>query len=151
LGPRVKAAPGQTLPQRRAQPDGKRHAREGQPQEQPAQITAARGEHDPEDGRAEDAEDNGRERGPALPGAERRGECVEIYRGQSSKLEKKYGISNDADSGESEPCTAFASMDVAKSLRIVPAAAFAGSVAPIRSRHLRIASSPSRTMGMHGP
>jgi len=56
------------------------------------QIAAARGEHNPENGRAEDAEDNGRERRPALPDAERRGERVGIYRGQSSKLEKKYGI-----------------------------------------------------------
>ena len=126
--------PGQTVADRCEPPDDKKHDREGQPQEQPAQIAAARGEHNPEDGRAEDAEDNGRERRPALPDAERRGERVGIYRGQSSKLEKKYGISNDADSGESEPCTAFASIDVAKSLRIVPDAAFAGSVAPIRSR-----------------
>ena len=35
------------------------------------QIAAARGEHNPENGRAEDAENNGRERRPALPDAER--------------------------------------------------------------------------------
>ena len=59
----------------------------------------------------------------------------DLHRGQSSRLEKKYGISTPAVSGESEPWTALASMDDAKSLRIVPAAALTGSVAPMSSRH----------------
>ncbi len=39
----------------------------------------------------------------------------------------------------------------AKSLRIVPAAALAGLVAPITSRFLATASSPSRTWTTTGP
>ena len=39
---------------------------------------------------------------------------------------KKYGISKAADSGESEPWTALASMDEAKSLRIVPGGRLGG-------------------------
>ena len=42
-----------------------------------------------------------------------------------------------AVSGASEPCTALASIESAKSARIVPLAAFFGSVAPISSRFLR--------------
>src|SRR5262249_15213234 len=72
-------------------------------------------------------------------------------RGWTSRALKKYGISNAADSGESDPWTALASMDEAKSLRIVPGAALAGSVAPISSRRRAMAFSPSSTMGMHGP
>ena len=49
---------------------------------------------------------------------------------------KKYPISKAAVSGASEPCVALRSMDVPKSLRSVPASAFAGSVAPIAVRHL---------------
>ena len=45
----------------------------------------------------------------------------------------------------------FASIDAANSLRIVPGAAFAGSVAPIRSRSRWMAFSPSSTIGMQGP
>src|SRR5438034_3562452 len=64
---------------------------------------------------------------------------------------KKYGISNAAVSGASEPCTALASIELANSLRMVPAAALAGSVAPMRSRHFLMALSASSTIGMHGP
>ncbi len=42
-------------------------------------------------------------------------------------------------------------LDCAKSARIVPAAAFAGSVAPMRSRFFRIAPSPSSTWIITGP
>src|SRR5215472_1250202 len=73
------------------------------------------------------------------------------YREWISSAPKKYGISNAADSTESEPCTALASMEDAKSLRMVPGAALAGSVAPIRSRSRLIALSPSSTIGRHGP
>ena len=51
----------------------------------------------------------------------------------------------------SEPCTALASIDCAKSARIVPGAAFFGSVAPISSRFLAIALSPSSTWTITGP
>ena len=56
-----------------------------------------------------------------------------------------------AVSDASEPCTALASMLAAKSARIVPGAAFFGSVAPISSRFLAIAFSPSSTCTMIGP
>ena len=46
---------------------------------------------------------------------------------------------------------ALASIDAACSLRIVPGAAFAGSVAPISSRSFAIALSRSRIMGTQGP
>src|SRR5437016_2698613 len=72
-------------------------------------------------------------------------------RGWISVAAKKYGISKAADSGESEPCTALASIDAAKSLRIVPGAALAGSVAPMRSRRRAMAPSASSTIGMQGP
>ena len=49
---------------------------------------------------------------------------------------KKKAISLRAVSGPSEPCTALASIESAKSARIVPLAAFFGSVAPISSRLL---------------
>ena len=42
-------------------------------------------------------------------------------------------------------------MEAAKSLRIVPAAAFAGSVAPMISRRCAIAFSRSRTMVTQRP
>src|SRR5271163_424039 len=54
-------------------------------------------------------------------------------------------------SGASEPCTALRSMFSPKSLRIVPAAAFFGSVAPISSRQRVIALSPSRHITTTGP
>src|SRR5439155_906740 len=44
-----------------------------------------------------------------------------------------------------------ASTDDANSLRMVPAAALAGSVAPMRSRHFWMPLSASSTIGMHGP
>jgi hypothetical protein len=56
-----------------------------------------------------------------------------------------------AFSALSEPCTAFASIDCAKSARIVPLAAFFGSVAPMSSRFLATAFSPSRTWISTGP
>src|SRR5674476_791017 len=58
---------------------------------------------------------------------------------------KKKLISTAAVSTASEPCTALASMLSAKSARMLPAAAFLGSVAPIRSRFLKMALSPSST------
>jgi hypothetical protein len=48
-----------------------------------------------------------------------------------SRAGKKKAISWAAVSGASEPCVAFCSTSIPKSLRIVPAAAFLGSVAPI--------------------
>ena len=56
-----------------------------------------------------------------------------------------------AVSAASEPWIAFASIDSAKSLRIVPAAAFAGSVAPISSRRAGTAPSFSSTIVTQGP
>src|SRR6266508_6914524 len=73
------------------------------------------------------------------------------YREWISKRLKKYGISDTADSGESEPWTALASIELAKSLRMVPGAAFAGSVAPMISRTPTMAFSPSSTIGTEGP
>jgi DNA-binding HxlR family transcriptional regulator len=56
-----------------------------------------------------------------------------------------------AVSGASEPWIAFASIDAAKSLRIVPAAALPGSVAPMISRSRAIAPSRSSTIVMQAP
>ena len=64
---------------------------------------------------------------------------------------KKYPISYAAVSGASDPCVALRSIDVPNSRRSVPAAAFAGSVAPIRSRHFAMASGASSTMSTTGP
>src|SRR4029077_7728101 len=64
---------------------------------------------------------------------------------------KKYPTSNLAVSGESDPCTALNSMFVPWVLRIVPATALAGSVAPINSRFFLIALSPCRTSTTTGP
>ena len=64
---------------------------------------------------------------------------------------KKYLISIAAFSGESEPCTELASIDSAKSLRMVPGAALDGSVAPITSRFLATAFSPYSTWTTTGP
>ncbi len=58
---------------------------------------------------------------------------------------KKKGISPAADSGESDPCTAFRSTFSARLLRIVPGLASFGLVAPMISRTRLIAFSPSRT------
>jgi integrase len=69
----------------------------------------------------------------------------------SSAVEKKNAISSRAVSGASEPWTALRSMFVANSLRIVPAAAFSGFVAPITSRFFATASSPSSTCTITGP
>ena len=49
----------------------------------------------------------------------------------------------------SEPCTALASIESAKSARMVPLAAFFGSVAPISSRFFAIAFSPSQHLHQH--
>jgi len=46
---------------------------------------------------------------------------------------------------------AFRSIDSANSLRIVPASALAGSVAPMSVRHFLIASGASSTSTMDGP
>ena len=63
---------------------------------------------------------------------------VSSARGQISVSRKKYAISIAAVSGASEPCTVFASMLSARSARIVPGAAFFGSVAPMISRFFAI-------------
>jgi len=64
---------------------------------------------------------------------------------------KKKAISVRAFSGESDPCTLFASMLLANSLRMVPSAALAGLVAPMTSRFRATALSPSSTCTMTGP
>src|SRR5918996_377618 len=55
-------------------------------------------------------------------GTEARGDGAAAQRAHVSSCEKKYPISYAAVSDPSEPCTAFDSMDVARSFRIVPAA-----------------------------
>src|SRR6476661_8778013 len=65
--------------------------------------------------------------------------------------EKNCAISIAAVSVASEPCTEFSPMDFAWTLRIVPSAAFDGSVAPITSRYLSTAPSPSSTCTTTGP
>src|SRR5258707_1871040 len=57
----------------------------------------------------------------------------------SSRPEKKYPISKAALSGASEPWVQLLPMLVPRSWRMVPGAAFFGSVAPMVSRHLRMA------------
>ena len=52
-------------------------------------------------------------------------------------------------SGESDPCTEFASIDSAKSFRMVPGAAFAGFVAPMISRLSATAFSPFEHLDHH--
>src|SRR4029453_2753277 len=64
---------------------------------------------------------------------------------------KKKPISILALSAESEPCTELASIDSANSLRMVPGAALAGLVAPITSRYLATAFSPSSACTTTGP
>ena len=64
---------------------------------------------------------------------------------------EQIGIPRSAAAGLSEPCVEFSPTDRANILRIVPSAAFAGSVAPITSRYLAIAPSPSRTCNTIGP
>src|SRR5207237_10832000 len=73
------------------------------------------------------------------------------YQPTISIVLKKKRISSAAVSGESEPCTELASIFSAKSLLIVPGAAFAGSVAPMISRFLATALSPSSTWTTTGP
>jgi hypothetical protein len=53
--------------------------------------------------------------------------------------------------GESEPCTVLRSIPSARSARIVPGAAFFGSVAPMISRFFAMAFSPSSTCNSTGP
>src|SRR5262249_51546410 len=65
--------------------------------------------------------------------------------------EKNWAISCAAVSGASEPCTEFSPIDLACTLRMVPGAAFAGSVAPMISRYLATAFSPSSTCTTTGP
>src|SRR5579872_2959221 len=65
--------------------------------------------------------------------------------------EKNWAISTAAVSKASDPCTEFSPIDLACSLRMLPSAAFEGSVAPITSRYLRTALSPSRTWTTTGP
>ena len=64
---------------------------------------------------------------------------------------KKNRDSRAALSSESEACMAFRPFDSAKSFRTVPAAASAGSVAPIASRSAATADSYSRMIGMQSP
>src|SRR5277367_3907348 len=68
-----------------------------------------------------------------------------------SRLLKKNATSRAAVSGASEPWVAFFSTSIPNSLRIVPGAALAGSVAPIRSRHFAIAPSASNAITTTGP
>ena len=56
-----------------------------------------------------------------------------------------------AFSGESDPWAQLRSFDVPRSARIVPAAASAGSVAPMTSRQRAMAPSPSRRTATMGP
>src|SRR6185503_3833555 len=65
--------------------------------------------------------------------------------------EKNCAISSAAVAGASDPCTEFSPIDFACTLRMVPAAALAGSVAPMMSRYLAMALSPSRTWTTTGP
>src|SRR5262249_38736803 len=65
--------------------------------------------------------------------------------------EKNCAISCCAVSGASEPCTEFSPTDFAWILRIVPGAAFAGSVAPMISRYFAMAFSPASTCTTTGP
>ena len=58
---------------------------------------------------------------------------------------KNWAISSLAFSWLSEPWTEFSPIDWAKSLRMVPSAALAGLVAPMTSRYLATALSPSST------
>src|ERR1700730_5603097 len=59
--------------------------------------------------------------------------------------EKNCAISIAAVSAASEPCTEFSPIEFACSLRIVPAGALDGSVAPMTSRYFAMAPSPCRT------
>ena len=76
---------------------------------------------------------------------------MSLRRSSISTPAKQNAISVRAFSGLSEPCTELASMLSAKSLRIVPSAALAGFVAPITSRFLATAPSPSSTCTTTGP
>src|SRR4029079_4708930 len=69
----------------------------------------------------------------------------------TSLPEKNWAISWAAVSGASEPCTEFSPIDLAWTLRIVFGAALAGSVAPMMSRYLAMAFSPSSTWTTTGP
>src|SRR5690606_2424207 len=93
----------------------------------------------------------GTDDGPALAAGRTARNC---HRGDQPTISlslKKNRISCAAVSGASEPCTELASMDSAKSARMVPGAASFGLVAPITSRFLATAFSPSRTCTTTGP
>src|SRR5690606_5028271 len=66
---------------------------------------------------------------------------VDVFQPTISLPVKDCAISTTAVSGESDPCTEFSPIDLACALRMVPSAAFGGSVAPITSRYLAIAPS----------
>src|SRR5688572_26663267 len=68
-----------------------------------------------------------------------------------SVVGKKNAISRIAFSSESEAWIAFRSFDSAKSARTVPAAASAGSVAPMTSRNAGTAFSRCSTSGIATP
>jgi hypothetical protein len=76
-----------------------------------------------------------RRAGEATPaaGARARGD-VDLRQPTISLPAKNWVISTPAVAAASEPCTEFSPIDFAKALRIVPGAALAGSVAPMRSR-----------------
>ena len=134
-------------------------AQEGQREDHEERVAGGGDEEHRQRERHRDPQTQGEDpRQDALAGPQRGGEeqvlvpsRARSYLGWISRAPKKYGISKAADSGESDPCTALASIEAAKSFRMVPAAALAGSVAPMRSRRRRMAPSPSSTMGRHGP
>src|SRR5712691_10481335 len=141
---------------RRREPvDDPEPAEKGQRQDEQARIPGGGDHRDREQERAAKSKPDAHGAGDeALAAAEHGRVEVGVGRAQRewiSVVPKKYGISKAADSGESEPWTALASIDAAKSLRIVPGAALAGSVAPMISRRRAMAPSPSSTIGMHGP
>src|SRR5206468_2178469 len=134
-------------------------AQERQRQHQEARIAGGGDQHDGENERRAEAEaDTDHAGDDALPIAQRGRkvwarphDCLTLARshrptvvaqcGWISSASKKYGISNAAEASESDPWTALASIEEAKSFRIVPGAALAGSVAPIISRARAMASS----------
>src|SRR5690606_33603413 len=104
----------------------------------------------------------GRRRGDRLAGGGHAGDRLQsghvfdlllqcAQRDTTSVAAKKYATSMAAFSTESEPWAALASMDSAKSARMVPGAASFGLVAPSSSRCLSTAFSPSRTWIITGP
>src|SRR5207302_11118876 len=93
-----------------------------------------------------------------LPRPRLLGACIGVLRVRARPVldvrmghQNQSAISRAADSGESEPCTRLSGIETARSPRIVPGAAFAGSVAPIVERIVAIAPSPSTTSAQVGP